>query len=96
MLQLSGNEGPVDLWILSRLSQMVCECDKAFTSLSLHQGTKALHQFWLTEFCDVYLVSYSILVQALYLFFFKNVNEQLIYSLCQHEMIILISTFVNL
>ena len=70
MLQLSGNEGPVDLWILSRLSQMVCECDKAFTSLSLHQGAKALHQFWLTEFCDVYLVSYSILVQALYLFFF--------------------------
>ncbi|XP_076469865.1 valine--tRNA ligase-like [Babylonia areolata] len=52
---LSGREEPVDLWILSRLSHMVAECDRGFDSHNLHQATKALHRFWLTEFCDVYL-----------------------------------------
>ncbi|KAK7113968.1 valine--tRNA ligase-like [Littorina saxatilis] len=52
---LSGCEGAVDMWILSALSRMVEDCDQAFTSLSLHHATRALHTFWLTHFCDVYL-----------------------------------------
>ncbi|KAL8559702.1 hypothetical protein ACOMHN_002235 [Nucella lapillus] len=51
----SGHEAAVDRWILSRVSDMVGECDRGFQSHNLHQAAKALHRFWLTEFCDVYL-----------------------------------------
>ncbi|XP_041368565.1 valine--tRNA ligase-like [Gigantopelta aegis] len=52
---LNGSESQVDLWILSRLSRMVSACDTHFKSFDLQFVTKALHQFWVSEFCDVYL-----------------------------------------
>ncbi|XP_071096725.1 valine--tRNA ligase-like [Haliotis cracherodii] len=45
----------VDQWILSRLSHMIKSCDLHFGTYDLHHVTRALHQFWLTEFSDVYL-----------------------------------------
>lgn len=47
---------PTDLWILSRLSGLVSECNGHFENLELFHATKALHTFWVSDFCDVYLV----------------------------------------
>ncbi|KAK3588285.1 hypothetical protein CHS0354_009300 [Potamilus streckersoni] len=50
-----GSESPVDMWILSRLSHMIESCDQYFKSHDLHFVTKALRNFWIGEFCDMYV-----------------------------------------
>ena len=47
----------IDQWILSRLHHMVESCDEHFKSYDLQLVTRALHTFWLNDFCDIYLVS---------------------------------------
>lgn len=47
----------IDQWILSRLNHMVESCDTHFKTYDLQNVTRALHGFWLNDFCDVYLVS---------------------------------------
>lgn len=47
----------MDKWILSRLSAMVSEVNKALESHNFHLATAALKQFLYAEFCDVYVVS---------------------------------------
>ncbi|XP_046576234.1 valine--tRNA ligase-like [Haliotis rubra] len=54
-LEFKGTYSGTDLWILSRLSHMIKSCDVNFATYDLHHVTRALHQFWLTEFSDVYL-----------------------------------------
>ena len=49
----------VDQWIISRLSHMIRSCDKHFKTYNLQKACKELHGFWLLDFCDTYLVSYS-------------------------------------
>ena len=51
------NVDEIDQWILSRLSHMVQSCDKNFGSYDLQLVTKALNSFWISDFCDIYLVS---------------------------------------
>ena len=47
----------MNLWILSRLSDMVQSCDQHFKSYDLHFATQSLYNFWVLDFCDIYLVS---------------------------------------
>lgn len=46
----------VDEWILSRLAGLVAVSNKSFESHEFHFITSALRQFWVQNFCDVYLV----------------------------------------
>ncbi|KAK7474838.1 hypothetical protein BaRGS_00033910 [Batillaria attramentaria] len=55
LFTLAESTNAVDRWLLSRLSDLVSRCDAAFTACDLHHATSALHKFWITEFCDVYL-----------------------------------------
>merc|ERR1719449_426080 len=47
--------GPMDRWILSRLSSAVEEVNKGFKEYNFPSATTALYNFWLYELCDVYL-----------------------------------------
>eukprot|EP00124_Ichthyophonus_hoferi_P000538 Ihof_evm16s20 gene=Ihof_evmTU16s20 len=47
----------VDRWILSRLSSAVAAVNSSLTSYSFPNATQAIYNFWLYEFCDVYLES---------------------------------------
>lgn len=44
-----------DRWILGRLAHAVEECDAGFSTYHFPQATTACYNFWLYEFCDVYL-----------------------------------------
>lgn len=50
-----------DRWILGRLAHAVEECNAGFSTYHFPQATTACYNFWLYEFCDVYLVSVSCL-----------------------------------
>jgi valyl-tRNA synthetase len=45
----------LDRWILSRLSQCVRAVNESMRDYIFPNVTTALYQFWLYEFCDVYL-----------------------------------------
>jgi len=62
--ELSGQETPMDLWILSRLSVAADLCDEAFKSYEFPKATTALYNFWLYELCDVYLESLKPIFQG--------------------------------
>ncbi|XP_064649994.1 valine--tRNA ligase-like [Lineus longissimus] len=53
--ELNGTEKPMDLWILSRLSEAVNLCDQAFRNYDFQSATTACYNFWLYELCDYYL-----------------------------------------
>lgn len=55
LFQLSGHETTLDKWILSRLSYCVQQCEEGIASYTFPQSTTAIFNFWLYEFCDVYL-----------------------------------------
>ena len=55
-LPLGQSTDVMDRWILSRLSNLVELCDEGFKSLDLQSCTKALQNFWVSDFCDIYLV----------------------------------------
>nr|CDS31133.1 valyl tRNA synthetase [Hymenolepis microstoma] len=44
-----------DRWILGRLAHAVEECNAGFSTYHFPQATTACYNFWLYEFCDVYL-----------------------------------------
>eukprot|EP00080_Pristionchus_pacificus_P004401 PDM64421.1 vars-2 [Pristionchus pacificus] len=46
---------PVHRWILSRLSATVAACNNAFETYTFPQATSAIYDFWLYDFCDIYL-----------------------------------------
>jgi len=53
--KLSGNESLVDLWILRKLAT-ACELStNGLESYQFPQYTTAVFNFWLYEFCDIYL-----------------------------------------
>lgn len=62
--QLTGAESPVDRWILSRLALGVQLCDQGFRASHLQQATTAVYNFWLYEFCDVYLEAVKPVIAA--------------------------------
>jgi len=44
-----------DKWILHKLDQCKKACNEAMSNYEFGQYTQALYQFWLFEFCDVYV-----------------------------------------
>ncbi|CAF3823052.1 unnamed protein product [Rotaria sp. Silwood1] len=53
--KLSGTEKLCDLWILSRLSYAIEQCEIGFTNYQFPQVTTAIYNFWFYELCDVYI-----------------------------------------
>lgn len=53
--KLIGNESPMDLWMLSRLSSAVTDSNKGFESYDFPLATTAIYNVWLYDLCDVYL-----------------------------------------
>lgn len=53
--KLCGNESTLDKWILSRLSFTIQECDMGMSGYNFHQTTNAVYNFWLYDFCDIYI-----------------------------------------
>ncbi|KNC80812.1 hypothetical protein SARC_06836 [Sphaeroforma arctica JP610] len=47
--------GPMDVWILSRLSHCVKTMNESFEAYAFPAATQAISGFWQYEFCDVYL-----------------------------------------
>ncbi|XP_066065479.1 valine--tRNA ligase, mitochondrial-like, partial [Chamaea fasciata] len=46
---------PLDLWLLSRLAAAAAECCRRLESLQFQGAAVAVQNFWLRDFCDVYL-----------------------------------------
>ncbi|MFH4974910.1 hypothetical protein AB6A40_001619 [Gnathostoma spinigerum] len=55
IFKLTGYETTLDHWILSRLASAVISCHSGFASYNFQQVTTAVYNFWLYDFCDVYL-----------------------------------------
>ncbi|KAH7719353.1 Valyl-tRNA synthetase [Aphelenchoides avenae] len=55
--KLTGHESVVDAWILSRLSHCVQLCHDGVQAYNFQQATTGIFNFWLYDFCDVYLES---------------------------------------
>ncbi|KAG1659710.1 Valine--tRNA ligase [Nymphon striatum] len=55
--KLCGDEDSMDLWVLSRLSAAVEQCQKGFENYDLPSATTACYSFWLYDLCDIYLES---------------------------------------
>lgn len=53
--QLTGAEKPYDLWILSRLSYAIEQCEINFKNYQFPKVTTAIYDFWLYDLCDVYI-----------------------------------------
>uniref|UniRef100_A0A1I7YCJ4 Valine--tRNA ligase n=1 Tax=Steinernema glaseri TaxID=37863 RepID=A0A1I7YCJ4_9BILA len=53
--KLNGGESTLDQWILSRLSETVQKSNAGFEEYNFQQATTAIYNFWLYDFCDVYL-----------------------------------------
>jgi isoleucyl-tRNA synthetase len=43
------------LWILSRLSYAIQQCENAFKKYQFHQITTAIFNFWLPELNDIHI-----------------------------------------
>ncbi|CAF0867028.1 unnamed protein product [Rotaria sordida] len=54
-LFLTGTETPCDLWILSRLSYAIEQCESGFKKYQFSQITTAIYNFWLPELNDIYI-----------------------------------------
>ncbi|CAD5235425.1 unnamed protein product [Bursaphelenchus xylophilus] len=53
--KVTGHESTADLWIMSRLASAVERSENGFKNYNFQDVTTALYNFWLYEFCDVYL-----------------------------------------
>jgi len=53
--KVTGNESLIDLWILSKLSSACEQSQQGLTTYQFPQYTTAVFNFWLYEFCDIYL-----------------------------------------
>lgn len=53
--ELTGSEGSIDLWILSRLANCIDVSNKGFEKYEFALATNACYNFWLYDLCDVYL-----------------------------------------
>ncbi|KAJ9598284.1 hypothetical protein L9F63_011024 [Diploptera punctata] len=52
---LIGNETALDLWMLSRISAAVEQCNNGFETYDFSVATTACYSYWLYDLCDVYL-----------------------------------------
>ncbi|GMT33059.1 hypothetical protein PFISCL1PPCAC_24356, partial [Pristionchus fissidentatus] len=52
---MPSSASAIDRWILSRLSATIAACNNAFETYNFPQATTACYDFWLYDFCDIYL-----------------------------------------
>ncbi|CAF0867085.1 unnamed protein product [Rotaria sordida] len=52
---LTGMEKPCDLWILSRLSYTIEQCEIGFNKYRFRQITTTIYNFWIYDFLDFYM-----------------------------------------
>ena len=52
----------MDLWILHKLNSTIKDIDSNLEQMNFMQATSAIHQFWLYDLCDVYVVIQSIIL----------------------------------
>ena len=62
--QLPAAASPIDRWIVSRLSATVAACNQGMASYNFPQATTACYDFWLYDFCDVYLEAVKPVIQS--------------------------------
>jgi hypothetical protein len=55
LFKVAGDETAMDVWILSRISAAVDQCNKGFENYDFPMATTACYNLWLYELCDVYL-----------------------------------------
>lgn len=53
--KITSKESKVDLWILSKLSNVIDIVNKSFENYEFATATQSCHNFWLYELCDNYL-----------------------------------------
>lgn len=53
---MSGKESSSELWILSKLNKAINDMDVNLKDMNFMNSTSAVHNFWLHELCDVYIV----------------------------------------
>ena len=58
-VQPTGNESLVEKWILHKLNVAAKELNTQMTERNFMMATTAAYNFWLYEFCDVYIVRAS-------------------------------------
>ena len=75
--QLAGNEDPMDLWILSKLSDTVSKCESGWPAYDFPTITTAIFSFWLYSLCDVYLVRFKIIYIIISFVYFSFYMELL-------------------
>ena len=56
--QLKPTHSCEDKWIIHRLYKCIGDCELALNTYQFPDYTTAVHNFWLKEFCDVYLVCF--------------------------------------
>jgi valyl-tRNA synthetase len=61
---LSGNETEIDNWILSRLAFCVIQSNEGMEKYNFRQVTSSVYNFWLYEFCDIYLEKVKPVMQS--------------------------------
>jgi len=52
----TGNESLVEKWILHKLNIAATEVNQHLTDRNFMAATTSVHNFWLYELCDVYIV----------------------------------------
>ncbi|KAM3911774.1 valine--tRNA ligase, mitochondrial isoform 2-T2 [Leptodactylus fuscus] len=55
---------PLDRWLLERLRLLTEDCEKKLQSYEIHQATAAIHNFWLKNYCDVYVEAVKPIVRG--------------------------------
>ena len=63
-VQLTGNERKEELWILSRLSQLVKVAEEGWRTYDFFKITDAINNFWVDELCSFYLESTKVVLQG--------------------------------
>ena len=58
---------PMDRWLLHQTFSLVRTADDAMQSRSLNLLVNSFVKFWITQLCDVYLVSYLLLSYYYYI-----------------------------
>jgi len=61
---LTGNESPIDRWILSKLNGAIKETNDGLAGFEFAQSTSAIYSFWLYQLCDVYLEAIKPVIKA--------------------------------
>lgn len=59
---LSGKESLVEQWILHKLTKTSEKVNKALESRDFYESTSAIYNFWLYDFCDVFIENSKYLI----------------------------------